>query len=344
MSSPEHHHIVLRVTPNCNLHCRHCFVDSSNHSQRPALDTATLREIVAQIAEAGFREVRLSGGEPFLREDLKGLCAFIRERGLSFRITTNGTLIGSREAAWLADFGVNRLVVTVHHIDPQSHDAFAGVQGAHHCTMRSIEMAIAQGLPVETSICVTQWNRDGLIDSLRRLDHIGLWGVRLSILSPLGRVRAEWENLMLNNAEWRRVWKEVTVHRAEYRHLRIRLALSIAHRESPRECEEATCSIGSTCSAWSISNTGELYPCCLIEGNSSFLLAKLPDQPLVSALQPPSLATLSAILQNQRCQCEADSGLCRGGCIAYRHDVGPDPRCGVEAGYIPVCPLRFIEV
>lgn len=344
MPSPEHRHIVLRVTRNCNLHCRHCFVDSSNRTQHPALDTATLREIVAQIAVAGFREVRLSGGEPFLREDLKELCAFIREQGLSFRITTNGTLIGPREAAWLADFGVNRLVVTVHHIDPQVHDAFAGVQGAHHRTMRAIKTAIARGLPVEASICVTQWNRDGLIDLLRRLDHIGLWGVRLSILSPLGRSRVGCENLVLGNAEWRRVWQEVTAHRAEYSHLRIRLALSIAHQERPRECKEAACSIGSRCAPWSINDTGELYPCCLIEGNSSFRLAKLPDQPLVSALQPHSLATLSATLQIQRCRCEADGGLCRGGCIAYRHDVGPDPRCGVEAGYIPVCPLRVIEV
>jgi MoaA/NifB/PqqE/SkfB family radical SAM enzyme len=85
--------VVWDVTRSCNLACIHCFADSAAQAYPGELTTAQGRELLEDLAQFGVREVVLSGGEPLVRRDTLALVEYSRALGLTFALSTNGTLL-----------------------------------------------------------------------------------------------------------------------------------------------------------------------------------------------------------------------------------------------------------
>src|SRR5258707_7868682 len=60
----------LYTNYDCNLHCDYCCVRSSPKAPRRALGLDRVRQIAAEAAELGVREIFVTGGEPFLLADI----------------------------------------------------------------------------------------------------------------------------------------------------------------------------------------------------------------------------------------------------------------------------------
>ena len=85
--------LIFFVTSNCNCLCNICFYwQELNKSGSLSLDE--IRKISRSIGR--FRILLLSGGEPFLREDLFELIEFTNKHGIRPVISTNGTLIDEK--------------------------------------------------------------------------------------------------------------------------------------------------------------------------------------------------------------------------------------------------------
>lgn len=83
----------LHVTQRCNLNCTGCY---SRSALRNALDdpsTEQLKHAIAELAKGGTQRLIISGGEPFLRDDLPVLASYAKELGIDFvAVLTNGTI------------------------------------------------------------------------------------------------------------------------------------------------------------------------------------------------------------------------------------------------------------
>src|SRR3984893_1703475 len=55
---------------DCNLRCDYCCVRSSPKAPRRELGLARVQRIASEAAEIGVREIFVTGGEPFLLEDI----------------------------------------------------------------------------------------------------------------------------------------------------------------------------------------------------------------------------------------------------------------------------------
>ena len=102
----------LHVTHHCNLNCIGCYsaVDARNTRRDLTLDE--LRGIIDALADAGCQHVVISGGEPFLRDDLPAIVAYVRERGIaSVDVLTNGTAVTPEKLAAIAPY-VGRVSVS----------------------------------------------------------------------------------------------------------------------------------------------------------------------------------------------------------------------------------------
>src|SRR5436189_2329322 len=87
----------LSVTDRCNLRCCYCMPEDE-YAWLPRASILTFEEIarlVAVFAGLGVGKVRLTGGEPLLRQDLATLVGMItRVPGLTdLAMTTNGLLL-----------------------------------------------------------------------------------------------------------------------------------------------------------------------------------------------------------------------------------------------------------
>ena len=87
----------------CNIACRHCFISCGPKDTRHAF--MTVEQVRAALDEAlvqGVREYYMTGGEPFMHEDLHEMVAMTLEQG-PLTILTNGILIDDAEAEWVAE-------------------------------------------------------------------------------------------------------------------------------------------------------------------------------------------------------------------------------------------------
>ena len=90
--------IVISPSMRCNLHCYGCY--AGEYSKADDLPPDILRRVLAEAKDMGVHLAVISGGEPFLSEDVLRL--WEDNRDLSFIVYTNGTLIGGPMAKRLA--------------------------------------------------------------------------------------------------------------------------------------------------------------------------------------------------------------------------------------------------
>ncbi|MBE0497501.1 MAG: methyltransferase domain-containing protein [Campylobacterales bacterium] len=83
----------LHVTNRCNIECTHCLFSSSIHD-KDTLSLTLMQKHIKEAYELGCRLFVLSGGEPFVREDIADLIEFIFQfKGSKVVILTNGMLL-----------------------------------------------------------------------------------------------------------------------------------------------------------------------------------------------------------------------------------------------------------
>lgn len=79
-----------------------------------------LLRVVELLKDLGLRRVRITGGEPLLRQDLSLLVGMLNQVGLEdLALTTNGILL-SRFAAQLLEAGLRRITVSLDTLNPET--------------------------------------------------------------------------------------------------------------------------------------------------------------------------------------------------------------------------------
>lgn len=99
--------IGFNITMGCDKSCHFCFLNLDGRN----LDLETF---VQALDSNTFDRVTLSGGEPFVREDIWIFFSEIRKRGLGVNIITNGTFLNADTVARLAEVDGLKLYVSYH--------------------------------------------------------------------------------------------------------------------------------------------------------------------------------------------------------------------------------------
>ena len=91
---------VFVRTSGCNLRCNWC--DTPYASWNPEGEQRTVPQIMAEIERHPARHVVLTGGEPMIAKDVRGLAAAIKELGHHLTIETAATVLPEGIACDLA--------------------------------------------------------------------------------------------------------------------------------------------------------------------------------------------------------------------------------------------------
>ena len=188
-------YLRLSVTDLCNYRCRYC-MPPEGVAKRDHGDILSLEEL-ADIARAavrlGVKKIRLTGGEPLVRQGIVELCRQLRTiPGLQeLCLTTNGALL-PQLAAPLWEAGLDRLNISLDTLRP---DRFAEMTRLGHLSdaLVGIEAAEAAGfhtLKLDT-VLIGGFNDDE-IDDFINLTREHPWEVRFIELMPMGPC-AEWD-------------------------------------------------------------------------------------------------------------------------------------------------------
>jgi pyruvate-formate lyase-activating enzyme/predicted phosphodiesterase len=143
---------------HCNLACDYCAVASSPKAAPRTLPAGTFRALVDEAVQAGFTELYLTGGEPFLHPDIVGLLDHASAQ-LPTVVMTNAMLLRGRRAAGLAELADRRLTVqtSLDGATAAVHDLHRGA-GSWQRTLDGIRHLIDLGLPPRVALTETPEN------------------------------------------------------------------------------------------------------------------------------------------------------------------------------------------
>lgn len=110
----------ITITNRCNVRCFYCHHDGIIPQSYEMTPDEICR--VAKIAaDIGVQKIRLSGGEPLIRDDIIEIVKKIAKIGFKdIALTTNGTLL-SKYAQDLKDAGLNRVNVSFDTLNPETY-------------------------------------------------------------------------------------------------------------------------------------------------------------------------------------------------------------------------------
>ncbi len=137
----------LSVTDRCNLRCAYCMPEEE-YTWLPRASILTFEELArlaAIFASLGAGRVRLTGGEPLLRNELPDLVARLAALPsvTDIALTTNGLLLAARAEA-LRRAGLRRVTVSLDTLDPSRFRALTR-SGRHADVLAGIEAAADAG-------------------------------------------------------------------------------------------------------------------------------------------------------------------------------------------------------
>ncbi|MFN3688572.1 GTP 3',8-cyclase MoaA [Salinarimonas sp.] len=195
-------YLRVSVTDRCDLRCVYCMSEAM--SFLPKRDLLTLEELdrlCSAFVDRGVRKIRLTGGEPLVRRDVRALIGGLSRHLASGRLdeitlTTNGTLL-SRHAQALADHGVRRVNVSLDTLDPDRYRAITR-WGALDQVLDGLAAARAAGLAVKLNAVALAGVNEDEIERLVRFAHGEGMDITLIEVMPLGDVGVAREDQFLS--------------------------------------------------------------------------------------------------------------------------------------------------
>jgi GTP 3',8-cyclase len=173
----------ISVMDRCNFRCPYCMPRETYHESYRFLKTAerlAFDEIVRLarlFVRQGVRKLRLTGGEPLLRQNLPDLiCDLTSIPGIEdVALTTNGVLL-AKHAAELKAAGLSRITVSLDSVDPEVFKRMSGGFGGIEDVLDGIEHARQAGLtPIKVNAVIQRGVNDHtVLDLVERFRGTGV--------------------------------------------------------------------------------------------------------------------------------------------------------------------------
>ena len=183
-------YLRVSVTDKCNLRCVYCMpMEGLPWLKREDLLTyEEIEQIIRVMAPMGLERVRITGGEPLVRQDLPELVKLIAKvpgiRDLS--LSTNSVLLADQADA-LKSAGIDRMNVSLDSLQPDRVDAIARRPGSYPKIMEGLAAAEEAGFaPIKVNVVLIKGQNDDEIRDFAEITRERPWHIRFIEMMPTG--------------------------------------------------------------------------------------------------------------------------------------------------------------
>ena len=278
------HEMWIITNFSCNLRCKHCYTISRVRGETDMLAAKEIKNIIDDARELGTQVFYFTGGEPFLREDILDLVAYVTERS-KLILFTNGTLI-TKEIAKELSKHKDRLIVQ---ISIEGHnEGFNSMirnNGMFERAVNGVERLLEEGIMVgisSTPITVTRDSVPRLTELLGKMNINGNF-VRyhhLIFLICFGNA-LKYPFTTMSSDELSMVYDKCCAVKKELKKKKINKNLKITNEKifdayATNGPKKDLCGAGYTILA--VDNKGNLYPCASTISEEKYNSGSLVDE------------------------------------------------------------------
>ncbi|MDO9055974.1 MAG: GTP 3',8-cyclase MoaA [Sulfuricurvum sp.] len=184
-------YLRVSVTERCNFRCQYCMPEKpfSWVPKENLLSFEELFEFIKVAIDEGVKKIRITGGEPLLREDLDKFIKMIYDykNDIDLAMTTNAFLLKGH-AQKLYDAGLRRLNVSIDSLKPEIAETIAKKDVLRQ-VLEGVEEALRVGLKVKVNMVPMKGLND--IEVLDVLEYCKSRGMTVRFIEYMENVHAE---------------------------------------------------------------------------------------------------------------------------------------------------------
>ncbi len=149
------------------------------------MSTDELTNLLLALSKLGIRKVKLTGGEPTLRDDIVEVISETSDGFEEVSLVTNGTSLADT-ADELADAGLDRVNVSLDTVDVDLYRRITGSDVDPETVLEGIEAAVDAGLtPVKVNVVLLDDVVPRLPDLVEALTRrVGTSGLKVQLIEP----------------------------------------------------------------------------------------------------------------------------------------------------------------
>ncbi|MCW3996623.1 MAG: GTP 3',8-cyclase MoaA [Candidatus Bathyarchaeota archaeon] len=269
----------ISITQRCNNRCAYCHREGEVQRANHSAEKMSVEEIVriGRVAiSLGISRIKLTGGEPLMRNDLPeivaGIAAVPGLRDLS--LTTNGLLFGNGLAKKLHDSGLKRVNISLPSLNAETYKKLTG--GRIEDALAGVQAAIeADFCPVKLNMVIL--NNINVNDIPDMIKYAGGRGVVLQLieLDPIN-VSGNYytaHHRSLDGIEAMLKEKSITIEQRPFMHNRLIYHLPNATVEVVKPIENNDFCMH--CTRLRVTSDGKLKPCLMRNDNLTDILTPI---------------------------------------------------------------------
>ncbi|HNP33623.1 MAG TPA: GTP 3',8-cyclase MoaA [Flavobacterium sp.] len=165
----KHDYLRISVTEHCNLRCSYCMPEEGiKLTPKPHLMTVDEIISIAQtFVNLGVTKIRLTGGEPLIRKDVKEIILRLGKLDVNLSITTNGILVSD----FIETFKEARIKTVNISIDSLIKDKFNTITRRNYfdIVQKNIDLLLEEKFNVKLNVVlIKSFNDNEILDFISK--------------------------------------------------------------------------------------------------------------------------------------------------------------------------------
>lgn len=185
-------HLRITVTHKCNYHCLYCH-EEGEYTTQNELKINEYLLIARAIAKLGIKYIKITGGEPLIRDDIEEVLKVFYEEASPYELSlvTNGYFLLDKLES-IKKY-INRINISLPSLNRNVYIKITGVDGLSR-TLKGIRRILDYELKMKLNVVVTKLNYSEVNKIVDFANKLGV-DVSLIELIPLGRGRVTYKSL-----------------------------------------------------------------------------------------------------------------------------------------------------
>lgn len=268
--------LTVEITQKCTNNCIFCSSESSLICTNK-IDLETFKNIISDAVKLKGDEEQwlyISGGEPFLHEDLVNMVSFAKKHGFKISIYTSGIIVKDNNKfnsidcsilTKLAKLDIDKIIFDIQSVNEKTYNVLMGTVNRLPLAIKSIKNSVKLGINTEVHFIPTKLNYKELPEVVEYISSLGIKRISLLRFVPQGRGEKSKSLISMNEQELEEFKSAAKAVRDKYKNkIDVRIGIPLNDGRDTNSCVAGDTKIV-------VRYDSKVFPCEAFKGFEEFI-------------------------------------------------------------------------